>query len=102
MVIEFNSLGFMLLKHGWKSFALADGLQEGYVHHFKFDGATMLFMKAFGNTDGCLDCCMEGDSSGSSSPSGTDGNSTSSSARSGGDNDSDGSLGTHFKEEGFE
>ncbi|KAE8777810.1 hypothetical protein D1007_49396 [Hordeum vulgare] len=69
MAIEFNNLGFMSLGHGWKSFALSQGLQEGHVLHFKFFGASTLFVKTFGSVGGRLECCLEGDSSVNSSPS---------------------------------
>ncbi|KAE8798959.1 hypothetical protein D1007_25678 [Hordeum vulgare] len=98
--MEFNSLGFLFLGHGWTSFALAQGLQEGHVLHFKFDGTATLFVKVFGRIGGRLECYMEGGSSGNSNPFGTDGSGCSSSSEgNGGDNDSDGSLGAHVKEE---
>nr|XP_020174742.1 B3 domain-containing protein Os03g0212300-like [Aegilops tauschii subsp. strangulata] len=75
---EFTSSGFMFLKRGWKSFALAPGLKEGHIVHFKYDRAATLFMKIFGVAGYChLDCCMESDNSGSSS----DGSGTSSEGR---------------------
>ncbi|KAE8775412.1 hypothetical protein D1007_52100 [Hordeum vulgare] len=89
----FNCLGFMFLGRGWKSFALAQGLQEGHILRFKFDGVATLFMKAFGSTGGLLDCCMQGDSRGTSNPSVTDGSGRSSFGGSSGDTDSDGSPG---------
>ncbi|KAE8802960.1 hypothetical protein D1007_21155 [Hordeum vulgare] len=96
----FNSLVFMFLGRGWKSFALDQGLQDGHVLHFKFDGTVMLFVKVFSSANGRLDCCMEGGNSGSSSPFGTNGSdSSSSSSGSGGGSDSDGSPGTHVKQE---
>ncbi|KAE8783757.1 hypothetical protein D1007_42736 [Hordeum vulgare] len=97
---EFNSLGFMFWRYGWKSFALAQGLQEGHILHFKFDEATTLFMKAFRSVGGRVDWCMQGDSSGRSRPSDIDGSEGSSSRGSRGDNDYDCSPGAHVKEEG--
>ncbi|KAE8774855.1 heat shock cognate 70 kda protein 1 [Hordeum vulgare] len=100
VVTEFNSINFMFLKHGWKSFALAQGLWEGYVLHFKFDGATTLFKKVFGIVGGHLDCCLESDSSSSkTSPSGTDVSGSSSFGGSRGDSESDGSPGARVKEQ---
>ncbi|KAE8821660.1 hypothetical protein D1007_00447 [Hordeum vulgare] len=88
---EFNSLGLMFSGHGWKSFALSQGLEERHVLRFKFDEASTLFMKAFGSASGRAGCCMEGYSSGGSIPSDPDGSGSSSSEGSGGDSDSDGS-----------
>ncbi|KAE8776614.1 heat shock cognate 70 kda protein 1 [Hordeum vulgare] len=67
VAMEFNSLIFWFLRRGWKLIALTQGLQDGHVLHFKFDGAAALFMKAFGSTGGRLNCCMEDSSSGPSS-----------------------------------
>ncbi|KAE8790097.1 l-ascorbate oxidase-like protein [Hordeum vulgare] len=91
VAMGFNSLGIMFLRRGWKLFGLAHDFKEGHVLHFKFDGAATLFMKAFRNVGGPLDCCMEGDSNGSSSPSCIDGSGSSSFGGRRGDNDSDGS-----------
>ncbi|KAE8797111.1 hypothetical protein D1007_27797 [Hordeum vulgare] len=100
VAMEFNSLGFLSLRRGWKSFALAQGLRDGYVLHFKFYGATTLFVKVFGRAYGCLDYCMEDNCGGSSGPFGTDNSGNSSSSNSGeGDSDSDGSQGSYVKEE---
>ncbi|KAE8781215.1 hypothetical protein D1007_45572 [Hordeum vulgare] len=86
----------MFQVHGWKSFALTQGLPDGHVLHLKFDGAAMLFVKAFESVGGRLDYYMEGESSSSCSPSGTDDNGSSSFSGGGsGDNDSDGSPGAH-------
>ncbi|KAE8775811.1 heat shock cognate 70 kda protein 1 [Hordeum vulgare] len=57
--MEFNSLGFLFLGCGWKSFSLAQGLWDGHVLHFKFYGVVTLFMKVFRSAGGRLDCCME-------------------------------------------
>ncbi|KAE8802910.1 hypothetical protein D1007_21264 [Hordeum vulgare] len=98
--MEFNSLGFLFLRCGWKSFALAQGLQDGHVLHFKFDKAATPFLKFYGSVGGRLDSCMKDSSSRSSGPSGPEhSGSSSSSSRSRGDSDSDGSLGAHVKEE---
>ncbi|KAE8779812.1 hypothetical protein D1007_47128 [Hordeum vulgare] len=91
--MEFNSSGFMFLGRGWKSFALAQGLQEGHVLHFKLYGAAMLFEDAFGRASCRLDCCMEGDNSGSGNASDGNGNSPSGGSR--GNSDSNGSLCAH-------
>ncbi|KAE8798583.1 hypothetical protein D1007_26064 [Hordeum vulgare] len=61
---EFNSLDFLFLERGWKYFALSQGLQDGHVLHFKFDGAAILFVKAFGSAGARLDFYMESNSSG--------------------------------------
>ena len=65
MLFRSNSVSFMSLGRGWKSFTLAQDLQEGHVLRLKFDGAASLFMKAFESTS-------------DSSPSGTDGSDSSS------------------------
>ncbi|KAE8786496.1 hypothetical protein D1007_39646 [Hordeum vulgare] len=44
---EFNTLGFLFMRSGWKSFALTQGLRDGHVLHFEFDGAATLFVKVF-------------------------------------------------------
>ncbi|KAE8774390.1 hypothetical protein D1007_53222 [Hordeum vulgare] len=98
--MDFNSLGFMFLGLGWKLFALAQGLQDGHILDFKFDGATTLSVKVFGIVGDRLDCYMQVCSSGSSSPSSTDGSGSSSSfSGSGGDRDSSSSPSAHVKEE---
>ncbi|KAE8773723.1 hypothetical protein D1007_53998 [Hordeum vulgare] len=61
---EFNSLGFLFVRCGWNSFALAQGLRDGYVLHFKFYGASMLFVKAFRGASGPLDWCTKDSRSG--------------------------------------
>ncbi|KAE8792912.1 hypothetical protein D1007_32414 [Hordeum vulgare] len=87
----------MLLKRGWKSFALTLVLKEGHVLHFKFDGVAMLFMKIFGEAGNRLGCCMDSDrSGGGSSFSGND-SSNSSSGGSASDNDCNDSSGVHVK-----
>ncbi|KAE8787814.1 heat shock cognate 70 kda protein 1 [Hordeum vulgare] len=68
VAMEFNSLGFMFLRRGWKMFTLAQCLWDGHVLHFKFDWSAMFFVKVFVSADGRLDCCMEDRSDGSSSP----------------------------------
>jgi hypothetical protein len=67
---EFTPSGFMFLKQGWKSFALARGLKRGHLLHFKYDGAATLFVKIFGVFGSRLEYCAEsedGSYSGSSS-----------------------------------
>ncbi|KAE8794235.1 heat shock cognate 70 kda protein 1 [Hordeum vulgare] len=93
---ELNSLGFLFVRSGWKSLALARGLQDRHVIQFKFYGVATLFVKVFGSADERLDCCME-DRSGSSSA--DDSNNSSSPDGGTGDNDSAGSQGARMKEE---
>ena len=89
---EFTPTGFMFLKHGWKSFALACCLKKGQVLLFEYDGAAMLFMKIFGITGCRLKCCMESDeidSPGDVSPSDGSGSSGGSPSVKSEDEDSD-------------
>lgn len=70
---EFTPAGFMFLKQGWKSFALARGLKRGHLLQFKYDGAATLFVKIFGACGARLGCCAESeDDSGSDSSDGSD------------------------------
>ncbi|KAE8770088.1 hypothetical protein D1007_58202 [Hordeum vulgare] len=97
--MELNSLGFLFLRRGWKLCALAQGLQEVHVLHFKFDDAAMLFVKVFGSAGGHVDYCMEG---GRSNPSGTnDSGYNSSFGGSDGDNNSNGSPGAYVNEKEY-
>nr|XP_020164295.1 B3 domain-containing protein Os03g0212300-like [Aegilops tauschii subsp. strangulata] len=88
---EFTPSGYVYLTRGWKSFARARGLKEGYTLLFKFDGAATLFVKIFGEAGGRLECCMESDSSSSGHSSGDDSgdDGSDSHGRSGSDADSD-------------
>ncbi|KAE8815403.1 hypothetical protein D1007_07252 [Hordeum vulgare] len=97
---EFNSLAFLFLRRGCKSFAFAQGLLNGHILHLKFDGAATLFVKVFGGARKCLGCCMEDSSGGNRDSSGSDdnGNSPFSDGDWGG-SDSDNSLGARMKEE---
>ncbi|XP_020172571.1 B3 domain-containing protein Os03g0212300-like [Aegilops tauschii subsp. strangulata] len=71
VVTAFTPSGFILLMRGWKSFAVARGLKEGHILHFKYDGAATLFMKIFGVIGYRLKCCTESDDS--DSPGNNDG-----------------------------
>ncbi|KAE8770196.1 l-ascorbate oxidase-like protein [Hordeum vulgare] len=95
VVMELNSLGFMFLRRGWKSFDLGQGLQEGHFIHFNFDGVAKLFMKAFRNAGGRLGCCMEGDSCVRNNSSGNNDSSNSSCEVSGGNRNPYGSRDAH-------
>ena len=50
MVVEViaDNSGCLLLDHGWRRFARAYDLQQGYFLHFDFDGDDVLFVKVFG------------------------------------------------------
>ncbi|KAE8785256.1 heat shock cognate 70 kda protein 1 [Hordeum vulgare] len=96
VVTEFNFLGFLFLRHGWKSFALAQGMRDGHILHLKFDRATTLFVMVFESVGGRVGCCTE-DSSGSSST--DDSGSNPFPDGGGGDSIFDSSLGACMKEE---
>jgi hypothetical protein len=85
---EFTPSGFMFLKRGWKSFALARGLKRGHVLQFKYDGAATLFVKIFGISDNRLECCTESED-GSYSGSSSEDDSDSGAAPSGGSGSDD-------------
>ncbi|KAE8820454.1 l-ascorbate oxidase-like protein [Hordeum vulgare] len=50
----------MWLGHGWKAFAWAHGLEDGYVLRFKLMEAHMLVVKFYGPSGVRLSCCEEG------------------------------------------
>ncbi|KAE8782761.1 hypothetical protein D1007_43811 [Hordeum vulgare] len=102
VAMEFNSLRFLFRRRRCKSFTISQGLRDGHVLHLKFYRATMLFMKVFGGVGGCLGFCME-DSGGDGGGSSNTDDSSNIPFRNGGrgDSDSDGSLGTHMKEEAY-
>ncbi|KAE8789148.1 l-ascorbate oxidase-like protein [Hordeum vulgare] len=52
----------MLLGRGWKAFARAHGLEDGYVLRFKLTEACMLVAKFYGCSGVRLDCYEEGSS----------------------------------------
>ena len=83
VAVEFTPVGFMFLKQGWKSFALARGLKRGHVLQFKYDGAATLFVKIFGISGSRLECCAESED-GSDSSSSSEDDSSSGAAPSGG------------------
>ena len=56
---ELTASGFMFLRQGWKSFALARGLKQGHILQFKYDGAATLFVKIFVLSGSRLECCVE-------------------------------------------
>lgn len=60
--VEITRSGYAYLTRGWQSFARARGLKGRHTLLFKFDSATTLFMKAFGEDGRRLGCCPEGDS----------------------------------------
>ncbi|KAE8789725.1 l-ascorbate oxidase-like protein [Hordeum vulgare] len=94
---DFNSLSFLFLRRGWKSFTLDQGLWDGHVLHFKLDRATTLFVKVFRSAGGRMDCSMK-DRGGGPSDIDDNGNNSSSDG-SGGDTHCDGSVGACVKEE---
>ncbi|KAE8783754.1 L-ascorbate oxidase-like protein [Hordeum vulgare] len=49
----------MLLGRGWKAFARAHGLEDGYILCFKLMGAHMLVVKFYGRSGVRLGCCEE-------------------------------------------
>ena len=69
---EFTPSGYMYLTWGWKSLAHARSLKEVHTLHFKFDRATMLFVKIFREASGRLECRIESDNRSSGHSSGDD------------------------------
>ncbi|KAE8797223.1 L-ascorbate oxidase-like protein [Hordeum vulgare] len=68
----------MLLGRGWKAFARAHGLEDGYVLRFKLAEARMLVVKLYVRFGVRLGCCKEGSSGverSASSDSGAEGDS---------------------------
>ena len=86
--MEFAPSGFMFLKQGWKSFALARGLKRGHVLQFKYDRAATLFVKIFGLSCSRLECCAESEDDSYSGSSNED-DSSSGAASGGSGNNSD-------------
>jgi hypothetical protein len=66
--VEVTPSGYVYLTRGWQSFFHARGLKGRHTLHFKYDGATTLFVKIFGKDGGRLGCCPESDSSGGDHP----------------------------------
>ncbi|KAE8770168.1 L-ascorbate oxidase-like protein [Hordeum vulgare] len=52
----------MLLGSGWKAFARAQGLEDGYVLRFKLTEARMLVVKFYGRSGVRLGCSEAGSS----------------------------------------
>ncbi|KAE8776376.1 l-ascorbate oxidase-like protein [Hordeum vulgare] len=57
---EYPKPHYMILGRGWKAFARAHGLEDGYVLHFKLMEARMLVVKLYGRSGVRLGCCEEG------------------------------------------
>ncbi|KAI4983933.1 hypothetical protein ZWY2020_040723 [Hordeum vulgare] len=71
--VEYSKRRSMLLGRGWKAFAHADSLKDGYVLRFKLAEDNMLFVKFYGRSSVRLGCCEES-SSGAECPSSSDSN----------------------------
>ena len=91
--VDFPAPHVMYLHRGWKTFARAHSFSEGHILHFKLMESGLLSVKIFGNSGGCLGCCVESsidDKSSSSSESDEEDNdgADDGSAREGDDSDS--------------